>query len=365
MTKLKNWAVICTITLLLIGFGAAIWLLPDAQLSYSERRKLEQMPDFSLEAVFDSEFSGEFESYLLDQFPLRDWFRSLKAQTAFGLLRRADNNGIYLWQGGVYKQEYPLSEKQLEIGAAKLNAIYDQYLKGMNVHYAVIPDKNYYAAEAAGQLHIDYAALRTQLRQDITDEIGEIELFDTLSAEDYYRTDTHWKQENLQPVIDRLSQVLDLDLPAVDSYEQTLFGDFYGVYFGQSALPVEPDTLVYLQNETTRAASLTTVDTQTVSGVYTPEEYDGMDAYDLFMAGAAALQVVENPNASTDRELILFRDSFGSSLTPLLLDGYKTITLIDLRYISSSILGQLVDFEDQDVLFMYSTLIWNGASMLK
>ena len=134
MTKVKHWAVIGTVILLLIGFGAALWLLPDGELSYSERRKLAQLPEFSLEAVFDSEFSGEFEDYLLDQFPLRDAFRSLKSLTAFHILQRQDNNGIYLWQDGVYKQEYPMNATQIDYGAKKLNEIYSRYLQGMNVH---------------------------------------------------------------------------------------------------------------------------------------------------------------------------------------------------------------------------------------
>ena len=49
----------------------------------------------------------------------------------------------------------------------------------------------------------------------------------------------------------------------------------------------------------------------------------------------------------------MFRDSFCSSLAPLLLDGYKKITVIDLRYIGSPLLKGLVEFKDnQDVLII-------------
>ena len=57
--------------------------------------------------------------------------------------------------------------------------------------------------------------------------------------------------------------------------------------------------------------------------------------------------------------MILFRDSFGSSLVPLLLDNYRKITLVDIRYISSKILEQYIDFNGQDVLFLYSSLVLN------
>ena len=75
---------------------------------------------------------------------------------------------------------------------------------------------------------------------------------------------------------------------------------------------------------------------------------------------------VENPEGQTGRELILFRDSFGSSLAPLLLGAYDRITLIDLRYIASPYLEQFVQFrEGQDVLFLYSTSLLNSGMLLK
>ena len=67
----------------------------------------------------------------------------------------------------------------------------------------------------------------------------------------------------------------------------------------------------------------------------------------------------ENPNAKIEKELLLFRDSFGSSLAPLLIENYKKITLIDIRYMSSKLIGEFIEFDNQDVLFLYSTVVLN------
>ena len=61
----------------------------------------------------------------------------------------------------------------------------------------------------------------------------------------------------------------------------------------------------------------------------------------------------------TDKELIIVRDSFGSSLAPLLAEGYKSIYVVDIRYVMPDMLGMFIDFEGKDVLFMYSALILN------
>ncbi|MBQ2264154.1 MAG: hypothetical protein II341_02020, partial [Oscillospiraceae bacterium] len=69
--------------------------------------------------------------------------------------------------------------------------------------------------------------------------------------------------------------------------------------------------------------------------------------------------------AKSQRELVVFRDSFGSSLIPLLVKDYATVTVVDTRYVSPDLLGQYLEFEKQDVLFLYSTLILNNSLALK
>ena len=41
------------------------------------------------------------------------------------------------------------------------------------------------------------------------------------------------------------------------------------------------------------------------------------------------------------------------------------VTVVDIRYISSQLLGNYLSFQNQDVLFAYSTLILNNSSTLK
>ena len=99
--------------------------------------------------------------------------------------------------------------------------------------------------------------------------------------------------------------------------------------------------------------------------VYDFEKANGQDAYEIFLSGSKSLLTVENPDAKTEKELIVFRDSFGSSIVPLLIEGYSTVTVVDIRYISSDMLSRFVDFHGQDVLFLYSTMVLNNSITLK
>ena len=89
------------------------------------------------------------------------------------------------------------------------------------------------------------------------------------------------------------------------------------------------------------------------------------EEYDFFLGGAQTIVTVENPSANNDKELVVFRDSFGSSIAPLLSCGYKKVTLVDIRYIVPDLLANFVDFSDSDVLFLYSANILNNGRILK
>ena len=120
-----------------------------------------------------------------------------------------------------------------------------------------------------------------------------------------------------------------------------------------------------MENEILSQCKVYDLETNAYLDVYNMDMLQSKDLYDVFLSGAKSLLTIENPNASTDRELIIFRDSFGSSLAPLLVQGYKTVTLVDVRYISSAMLDRFIDFHGQDVLFLYSTLVLNSSTTLK
>lgn len=346
-----------------VGFLGCV-LHKDGQWSYSERRLLAQKPAVSLEALDSGKFMTDFESYSLDQFPLRETFRAIKAQVQYYILRQKDNNGIYLVDGSLSKIEADLSEDSVKGAADKFKALQEKYFPDSQVYYGVIPDKNYYLAEENGYPHLDYERLDEILTENLPD-MERIELYDCLEADDYYRTDSHWRQEKIEAAARRIAEHLGVHITPFEDYTAHTFEDFRGVYWGQSALLLGAEDLTYLSDDMLEDCTVYHVETNGTTGVYEPEKLENPDPYDVFLGGADALSVITNPNASTDRELIYFRDSFGSSLAPLLVRDYQTVTLVDLRYISSDLLDQFIDFHGQDVLFLYSPSIYNNSTLLK
>lgn len=353
------------VTSLFVLLCLANFLLPKSTYSDSERRNLATMPELSLQTVAKGTFMNKFEDYATDHFPFREPFRSLKAMTSYYALLQPDNNGIYIHNGYLSDNDYPLNVASIKRATDKFANIYNIYLKDAdtNVYFSIIPDKNYFLSQDAGQPTLDYTSLVSTFEEGAS--YGKyIDIFDLLAIEDYYKTDTHWKQENIIDVAEKLGK--EMNHPIVTDYEtNTLDNPFYGVYYGQAALPLNPDTLQYLTNDAIDSFVVYNYETQANSSVYDMDKAFGKDPYEMFLSGSISLLTIENPNADNEDSLIIFRDSFGSSIAPLLATGYKKVTLIDIRYITPAYVAQFVDYENSDVLFLYSTLVLNNSETLK
>lgn len=365
MKKSKHLIPLCILLLLWGSLSLFCWLKPENLVSVSERRKLASLPALRLDSVLSGRFFSDFETYSLDQFPLRDHFRTLKSISEQSLFRKCDNNNIYLADGHAARLEYPLNESAVQNAAQKLNALYETYLlkNAGNIYLSIIPDKNYFLAAQNGYPAMDYNRLFNRMRDEMP-YAKYIDITSALEADDYYKTDSHWKQEKLTDVAQIFANAMGVHLSG--NYKKTVVEKpFYGVYYGQSALPLTPDTLCYLTSRVLDSCTVYNVETQKNTGLYTLEKLESRDMYELYLSGASPILSIESPHASTPKELIVFRDSFASSLVPLLSEGYTKITLIDTRYIQPSTLGKYVDFEGNDVLFLYSTTLLNNSQTLR
>lgn len=276
-----------------------------------------------------------------------------------------DENGVYLAEGYAARLEYPLNEKNITYAAKRFTYVYEEYLSGScdNIYVSVIPDKNFFLAEKNGYPALDYAELTAQLTGQM-DFAEYIDIFPLLELSDYYRTDTHWRQEKITDIAAHIAGAMGVSLSA-EYTEKTLDAPFYGVHCRQADIDIEPDTLIYLENDTLSECRVYDGETDSYTDVYNMELAAGDDPYEIFLSGAKSLLTIENPAAPTEKELVIFRDSFASSLAPLLAEGYSKITLVDIRYLAPQLLGRFVDFHGQDILFIYSAPVLNNSTTIK
>ena len=317
---------------------------------------------------------SQIGDYTVDQFPFREFFRSLKAHFAMDVLHMNENNGYAVKEDSivVVKPSYTEEElKALKNHLDRVNFVYDRYLansKG-NVFVSVVPDKNYYFGSQYGYPVPDYDALIESVKGTLT-EMEYIDIFGALELGDYYKTDWHWDQSKLDGVIDVLGEAMGFEVSG--EYKVNELSGFKGGYYDQSALYPELETLTYLTNDILDSCTVYEYATGNTTGFYhhdifeNTEDYTGKVDYDFFMNGRCGVQRIDNPSVKNGKTLVVFRDSYGANILPLIAEGYETVYSIDLRdTMAFSLAGLGIDFENADTLFLYSTTVLVSSEAFK
>ena len=273
---------------------------------------------------------------------------------------------VYVYDGYAIATEAAYDESALQYAARKFQHLYDSYLTDNrgHIYLSVIPDKGSFSQPPEGYVPAS-AAETAQALLDALDFARYVDIAPLLSLEDYYRTDPHWRQERLLPTAQALAEAMGVP-PAGEYRQQTLPVPFRGAYWDKAEEPLTEDTLCYLTNDVLDACTVWDYETDSQRGLYDLDAAQAGTAYDLFLSGSRPLLRIESPLSATERELIVFRDSFGSSLIPLLAESYRTVTVVDIRYLASDLLERFVTFHgSEDVLFLYSTMVLHNSKTMK
>ena len=357
--KIKDIVVTIIFLFTIIALFLINIIKEDTDISVAERRKLATMPELTTKSLFDGTYFKKFDSYVTDQFVERDAFRKIKIDIE--LSTKGEYNNLYLYDDYIIEEIFPLNSNSINNLTNKINYIKNTYLNdNSNIYYTIIPDKNYFVNN--GNLKLNYNKLQDMMKNNLSN-INYINIFDKLTLDNYYKTDTHWKEEDLFNVANTIANQMNFDI--TNNNVVNTITTFKGSYAGRLSVTKDIDTIKTISNPSIDNSSVYNYETKKYTDIYDYTKINSLDKYDIYLSGAVPIIDIINNNISSDKELIVFRDSYGSSLIPLLIEGYKKITVIDIRYISSKILNKYIDFNDQDVLFMYSILTINNSFSIR
>ena len=358
--------------IIVFGFLVLFLALPKADFLESERREPAKLPAINMETImkdgleYGNSFMKQFDdNYTPDNFPFREAFRKIKSWVGANIFLQKDKDGIYVVDGIAGEMQETIDEDSIAHAADRITFIYENYLKnkGIKPYISIIPDKGYWLSEENGYPSMDYDEFIEKVLSKV-DFAEYINIKDSLKAEYFYASDTHWNQKHLVDIAKLLVDGMGGNHNSVYT-ENTLDVPFYGVYAGRAPKPLPAETITYYTNENMANVTVFDAEKGRPGYIYDMERAHGKDAYDMFLGGEISKLVIENPNAKTDKELVVFRDSYGRSIIPLMIDDYAKITVIDTRYQIPNFLLPGVNFENADVLFLYSTLVLNASSEMK
>ena len=333
----KGYARFLTVLFCLFLGGLMVWqlLLPDRERSDVENRTLQQRPALTLSGVLDGSYMEDVESYVQDQFPLRDQWTGLKARTEQLIGKRLFNN-IYLCDGEtlISKVDAPtdgLEETNLSFVVRLADGT------DIPVYLGLIPS----AAEVWRDKLPEGAASWDQngyLQQAADTGLPVIDFSAALTAHAdepiFYRTDHHWTSlgafYGANALLERLGRS---PLKAEDFTPETASTDFNGTLYSQSGIHwLMPDTMEFWVEEDGLTVTSWRTGAPEPGMLYDWSYLTQKDKYSSFLGGNQPLCVIRNENARDGGKLLLIRDSYSDSLAPFLAQSFEEVHLLDLRY---------------------------------
>lgn len=351
--------VVLFIALLAVG-GALVLILPQHDFSENENRVLEEVQAPSLESCFSGDFQKSFETAVSDQFPLRDMWTGISSGIR-SLMGIHDAGGVYLGSDHYYfekklNKDVPVSQYNKNIGILK------RFMgEHPNTRVMLVPSP---ASILTDQLPscaplYDMEAMFATAKQTLGEAFIDVRSALQEAAartQVFYRTDHHWTTKGAYAayrVYGEKTGVTSGTDSGMDSFS-AVTDAFYGTTYSKSLTwNAVPDTIEQLEGNFPPDMKVT-INGNTPGAVYVPEKLNTKDKYAYFFGGNYADVTIDNPSTdNSDRELVIFKDSFANSFVPLLIRSYKKITMVDLRYETRPIRAVMEEHPDAECLVLY------------
>ena len=337
-------------------------IVPDREESELENRALEQRPRFNLTTILSGDFMEQWEKYLSDQFAGRDTWRSLKVSLdRLGGARK--ENDIYIGKDGQLMEDIEVPDDgRLE---ANLTAIRDfaETYEDIPVTMMLVPD-------AACILNDSLPAFARVEDQRQMFSMAERKLGDTVNWDDtvsilnnhkseklYYKTDHHWTTQGAFYVFQDAAETLGIEGDVSDDFvSYTVTDSFNGVLAASSGVGLDEmeqidiyaptggddDVVVNYVDEGRKTTSL-----------YDSSKLETRDKYGVFLGGNTSVVDIRTVSTSQKR-LLVVKDSFADCFIPFLAPYYREIVVVDPRYYSGTMQDIMDSYRITDALILYS-----------
>ena len=340
--------------------GIAEIAIPDRTFSESENRNLEQRPEFRLDKLFEGKFTKNFETYITDQFPMRDFWVGLKSNTEISIGKK-ENNDIYIGKDGYLFQKFSAPQsKDISERAAAINSFVDKN-----------PDLNKYIMLAPTSIEVlksklplyapsdsESEAVNALLAQ-VSKNIRFINIFDTMDLQKskyiYYRTDHHWTSKGAYYAYEKFCSEAGISPNKQDYYDiKKVTDNFYGTSCSKGGFRnIEPDSISLYTPKKPVTYKITYSESQVAgTSLFDMKALSKKDKYSVFFGGNHPLVKIKTGGGG--KKILIIKDSYANSFIPFLTGNYGEIFAVDLRYYQDDIQKLIKDNGIQDVLILYN-----------
>lgn len=349
--------VICVFVFMLLNV-----IVQDKEMSEQQNKMLAQKPKFSLEGVLSGTYMERYENYLKDQFAGSDALQRLQVS-----LKRLGGskleNGIYIGKDGQLMDEIVTPDQATlreNLDAIKLFADANDDL---NIYMILVPDAANILSEKLPRLATtaDQDTMIAQVEKQLGDSVRWIDATSVMEQHEkeyiYYRTDRNWTSLGAFYVFTQACETLGIDVGAQSTFvAYPVSTTFNGILSAKSSVGLNEtdDIYIYVQKENAGEVVINYVDEQRkTTSLYDSSKLETRNQYNLFLGGDTSLIDIKTVSTS-ERRLLLVKDSFANCFVPFLEPYFREIVMVDPRYYGGTIDEIMDTYRITDVMFLYS-----------
>lgn len=348
--------------LCLFGVMLVNIIIPDREMSEEENRMLASKPKLTFSTLVNGDFMEQYEEYLSDQFAGRDlWHRMKVALDRFGGSRM--ENGIYIGKDGQLLQDIQVPDQ--EHLSENLDAIkeFTETYQDIPVTMILVPDAACILNDRLPWLASveDQNQMISMVEQSLGDSVTWVDAASALNKHKrekiYYLTDHHWTSLGAFYTFQEAATALGIEEDVSDKFlSYTVSDSFNGVLASESGagLGTEENIDIYVPREGDNDVIVNYVnESKRTTSLYDSPKLETKDQYGVFLGGNTSLIDIRTVSTSQKR-LLVVKDSFANSFIPFLAPYYREIVVVDPRYYSGTIEDIMSSYRITDALFLYS-----------
>lgn len=338
----------------------AVSLLFSYGKTYSEKEKryLAEFPDLSAAAVLDGTAQTEFETWLADHFPFRDFWVGTNAYLQLAEGRNAQQDIYHADDGYLINAPKTLDTDRFTENLTR----FDNFAADRNLPASVIivPSPGAINEDLLPRGHGDYHEEELfTLARDTLRTATLWDFRDALRAANgrrpvYYHTDHHLTAYGCYTLYTNWRVGQGHPYTPEAEFTVTSYGGFYGTtWSGSGYWLIPPDEIeIWDSGADVQVTISDGANVATYDSLYFMDRLEELDKYPVYLDGNHPLVTIQNPDASGGT-LLVVKDSYAHCFTTFLANDYREIDMVDLRYYRGSLSGLVEECEIDEILYFY------------
>lgn len=343
------------IFLFMVGF----FFLPKVVFSENENRYLEKFPSFQISSFLKGKYTERLNAYVNDHFPFRDFWVGIQSKGEV-ILGKSMIDDVYLGADSYLLKRYYAFTRKDEL-VSVLNSFY-QSLNYINMSLLLVP-----SSISINQDKLPAYAITDDELKDIASiyydlNFNSISVLDILKQgnQDYpmfYRLDHHWTSYGAYYAYLEYCHKNDLDAMPITAFDiQKVSDSFKGTLYSRVHLyDYSPDSIHVFVPKNSHYQVRYVMENRVTDTLYEESYLKKKDQYSYFLDNNHPLIEITNLDSTSDKEIVVIKDSFANSFIPFLVQHYAKVHVIDPRFYKDSIITYIKEHSAiTDVLFLYN-----------